>query len=159
MALVQIEPGSAVNSSPVNSNFNYLNDLIAALTTTESGHYSTLSGNITNLISQVGGLQSPEIIDLGTATNPLLTNRSIHKITISGNTTFRLPSIGSSSVFSQMLVLVSMPTAYPIQLSNDLPNLKYFYNTQPDVSKAGFYTVLYEHSGTNWVAGAMFKGA
>ena len=90
-------------------------------------------------------------------TNPYLTDNSICGITISGNTTFNLPTTLSPGSFHQIFVLVNMPTVYTI----DLGTSYYFNNSAPDLSQAGTYNLYWEYDNIaqHWVVGCISKGA
>lgn len=111
-----------------------------------------VSGGVTT-VKQRGYNTEKEVIHLE-GTTPTLINNKEHEITITGNTTFTLPTVTSPD-FNQILVLVYMPTAYTLNLGTS----KYFYNSTPDMSQTGKYTLIYEYDGSNWVVGAMYKGA
>lgn len=90
-------------------------------------------------------------------TSPTLTNNRAHKITITGTTTFSLPS-GSSTEFKQMIVLLYMASAYSITLGPS-GSIKYFGGSAPNMSSAGYYTIIYEYDSIQscWVVGALKK--
>lgn len=95
-----------------------------------------------------------DVIILGTSGTQSLTNNRIHKITCSGNVTFSLPS-PDSNIFNQMLVLLYMSSAYTINLGTSV----YFTGSAPDMSNAGYYTIIYEYDNirSSWTVGALKK--
>lgn len=95
-----------------------------------------------------------DVIILGTSGTQTLTNNRIHKITCSGNVTFSLPS-PDSNIFNQMLVLLYMSSAYTINLGTSV----YFTGSAPDMSSAGYYTLIYEYDNirSSWTVGALKK--
>lgn len=91
-------------------------------------------------------------------TTVFLEDNSIHGITISGNTTFVLPtSLTPVSAFHQSLIQINMPTVYTI----DLGTSYFFNNTAPDLSQAGTYNLYWEYDNIagHWVCGCLGKGA
>lgn len=87
-------------------------------------------------------------------TNITLDDNTVHKLTLSGSTTFYLPSNLDGSKFHQMLVLCYMSTTYSI---SSLGTTHYFNNEAPDLDGKGTFTLIYEYDGSNWVVGALTK--
>lgn len=156
MALEDIGYGAIATSQILNDNFHYLDgrvDTVNGRVDTTNSNVTSLSNTVTNIQTTIGSIQNPTVVQL-TGTTPTLTANKEHSIEITGNTTFTLPVITDATKFHQMLVLVDMPTAYTLNLGTS----KYFYDSEPDMSSAGKYTLIYEYNGSNWVVGAMFKG-
>ena len=86
-----------------------------------------------------------------------LDDNTANKISLTGSVTFSLPSISDTSVFHQILVQLYMPSAYTISLGTSY----YFGGTAPDMSTAGYYTLLYEYDSLRgvWVVGAVNKAS
>lgn len=94
-----------------------------------------------------------ELIELYGTSVELQDNKA-HSINITGATTFILPHVHGNTKFHQMLVLVSMPTAYSLNLGTT----HYFNNSAPFMSSTGDYTLIYEWNGYDWVVGSLYKG-
>ena len=142
--LIEFQSGTLAKASEVNYNFNevvnYVDDIFPFINSQiETG----LTGKFTFADS---------IVSLS-GTNVTLSNNKGHRITISGNTTFVLPSQAVGKM-SQMLVQVALPEIYSI----DLGTTHYFYDTAPSLTEIGEYDIIYEHNGSNWVVGAIYKG-
>lgn len=90
-------------------------------------------------------------------TSITLTDNSINTLTLSGNTTFTLPTVSNTAIFHQILVQVNMPTAYTIILGTST----YFGGSAPDLSNTGNYNLIYEYDNAlqAWVVGCVSKGA
>ena len=122
-----------------------ISDLAAVAT---SGDYQT-AAQVNSLISALNNIKS-----LSSSGTISLTDNTIHRITVTGTVTFSLPSSLSSSLFHQMLVQLYMASVYTINLGTS----KYFSNESPDLKTAGYYNIIYEHNGSSWVVGAIYKG-
>ena len=129
-----------------------------------SGTDANLAFNITSALNNNwdiidNSVIKGNIIELS-GTSPTLTNNRAHKITITGTTTFSLPS-GSSTEFKQMVVLLYMASAYSISLAQSGTTIKYFGGTAPNMSSAGYYTIIYEYDSIQncWVVGALKKAS
>lgn len=124
-----------------------------------SGTDANLAFNITSALNNNwdiidNSVMKGSIIELS-GTSPTLTNNRAHKITITGTTTFSLPS-GSSTEFKQMVVLLYMSSVYTISLGTNV----YFGGTTPSMSSAGYYTIIYEYDSvrSSWTVGVLKKG-
>lgn len=97
-----------------------------------------------------------EGINVLTGTSITLTDNSINTLGVSGNTTFTLPTVTDTTIFHQILIQMSMATAYTI----DLGTTTYFGGTAPDLSTAGNYNLIYEYDNalSEWVVGCINKG-
>lgn len=115
--------------------------------TNDSGYQTATQVN--SLISALNNIKS-----LSSSGTISLTDNTIHRITVTGTVTFSLPSSLSSSLFHQMLVQLYMASVYTINLGTS----KYFSNESPDLKTAGYYNIIYEHNGSSWVVGAIYKG-
>ncbi len=83
-----------------------------------------------------------------------LADNSINRISIIGSVTFVLPEITDNAVFHQILIQLYMKSAMVINLGTT----KFFNEKIPDLSTAGYYNIIYEHDGTNWICGVLTKG-
>ena len=115
--------------------------------TNDSGYQT--AAQVNSLISALNNIKS-----LSSSGTISLTDNTIHRITVTGTVTFSLPSSLSSSLFHQMLVQLYMASVYTINLGTS----KYFSNESPDLKTAGYYNIIYEHNGSSWVVGAIYKG-
>jgi hypothetical protein len=159
--LITIAPSSEVNAEPLDDNFKYLNGRINDVTstaTTNTTSINSLSSTINSLVNMpIDTLTQTETLDGYTVA---LTDGKIGKTTIADKTTFILPTVSSSDVYHQIMVLMSMPTAKTIAFSAaDSSTVKYFNGAVPDFSEAGNYTIVCEYDGSNWVVGAVIKKA
>lgn len=82
-----------------------------------------------------------------------LTDNAIHRITVSEDCTFALPTITDNTTFHQILVQLKLEN----EVSINLGTYKYFDLQEPNMSVIGNYNLIYEHDGTNWVVGCMRK--
>ncbi len=109
---------------------------------------------VNSLVTNVAyDLKNTPIVFLS-GTNVTLTDNSVHKIPITANTTFHVPTVTDVTRFHQMLVLLYMPTAYTIDFGT---NGNYFWGYSPDMTRAGYYTVIYEFDGTDWYVGVLYR--
>lgn len=85
----------------------------------------------------------------------LLTNK-IYTLTLSGNITFSLPQ-ATDDVLNQIEVQLYMPSVYTINLGTTT----YFGGEVPDISEAGYYTIIYEYDNIHsvWVVGSLKKAS
>lgn len=100
-------------------------------------------------------LLSRPLVNIGLAHGSVsLTNNAEHKIIANGNVTFSLPT-GSSTTFGEILVELYMASVYTINLGATV----YFNGIAPDMSSAGYYTIIYEYDSIRdeWVVGALKK--
>ena len=83
-----------------------------------------------------------------------LSDNTVNSITATGTVTFSLPNISDAEQFHQIVVLLYMSSAVTINLGTSY----YFGRLAPDMSEAGYYTIIYEYDGSHWVVGALNKG-
>lgn len=88
----------------------------------------------------------------GTGTVTLDTN-TINRVTVTGDLTFTLPT-PTADIFNQILVQVSMPTLYNVDLGTSYT----FNNVLPSLTETGNYNLIFEHDGSNWYVGIIEKG-
>jgi len=116
---------------------------------------SALGTSILNLVNtKVATADAKEIISLSTSGAITLTNNSVHKVSAAGAITFTLPT-GTTTNFGQMLVELYLPSVYTITLGTSY----YFGGKSPDMSAAGYYTIIYEYDAVRggWVVGVLKK--
>ena len=84
-----------------------------------------------------------------------LSDNSVNKITASGAITFSLPSVSDNTKFHQILVQLYMSSVYSINLGTS----NYFNASAPDMSTAGYYTIIWEYDSIRggWSVGAARK--
>jgi hypothetical protein len=85
-----------------------------------------------------------------------LSANNVYTITLSGNVTFSLPQ-ATAGVLNQIEIQLYMPSVYTI----DLGTTTYFGGEAPDISEAGYYTIIYEYDNIHsvWVVGALKKAS
>lgn len=106
-----------------------------------------------NLINSSTTSNEISITTLSTSGTISLKDNSINRISASGTVTFSLPS-ATSAKYHQILVQLTMSSVRTINLGTT----RYFNGEAPDLSKAGLYNIFYEHNGTYWTVGAIYKG-
>ena len=111
------------------------------------------SGGIYTALETKADSTTP-IVTLASSGTISLSDNSINRINCTGNTTFSLPTIADNTIFHQILVQLTMTTAYTITLGTTY----YFNKTSPDLTSAGEYNIIYEYDGTNSVCGSVTKG-
>ena len=118
--------------------------------------YPSAKATYSFVSAEIENVKNPKVIQL-TGTIPTLTDNARHAITITGDTTFTLPTVTDNTIFHQMLVEMSMPTVRTIQWGTDV----YFWGEAPDLTNTGSYTVIYEYdlNDLTWVVGALYKSA
>ncbi len=86
-----------------------------------------------------------------------LNANTLYQMTISGETTFTLPSTVNTTKHNQIKILANLSVVSAINFGTD----KYFNCEAPDMSEAGFYDIYidYDPHQASWVAGAIRKGA
>lgn len=86
-----------------------------------------------------------------------LNANTLYKMTISGATTFSLPSTVNAEKHNQIKILANLSVVSAINFGTT----KYFNCEAPDMSEAGFYDIYidYDPHQSSWVAGAIRKGA
>ena len=83
-----------------------------------------------------------------------LADNSINRISVTSSTTFVLPEVTDNTVFHQILVQLYMSSARTINLGTD----KFFNDNIPSLAITGYYNIVYEHDGTDWICGVLTKG-
>lgn len=86
-----------------------------------------------------------------------LNANTLYKMTISGETTFSLPSTVNAEKHNQIKILANLSVVSAINFGTD----KYFNCEPPDMTEAGYYDIYvdYDPHQSSWVAGAIRKGA
>ena len=87
-----------------------------------------------------------------------LTDNTAYKIeNANGAITFTLPTISDTAKFHQIVIQLYMASAQTINLSTTY----YFTGEAPDMSEAGYYTIIYEYDNTksSWAVGALKKAS
>ena len=100
---------------------------------------------------------SPDIITLARSGAIELLDNTINAINISDNVQFSLPTITDYSKFHQIMVQVYMASVKTISFGTTY----YFNGEAPDVSEAGYYTVIYEFDSwkKQWAVGVLKKAS
>ncbi|MCD7779119.1 MAG: hypothetical protein LUH05_00395 [Candidatus Gastranaerophilales bacterium] len=68
--------------------------------------------------------------------------------------TIVLPEITDTDKYHQILVQID----YQNSVTLDLGTTYFFNQEEPDFSNTGAYNLVYEHNGSNWCAGCIYKG-
>lgn len=86
-----------------------------------------------------------------------LNANTLYKMTISGETTFTLPSTVNAEKHNQIKILTNLSVVSAINFGTT----KYFNCEAPDMSEAGFYDIYidYDPHQASWVAGVIRKGS
>lgn len=86
-----------------------------------------------------------------------LNANTLYQMTISGATTFSLPSTVNTTKHNQIKILANLSVVSAINFGTT----KYFNCEAPEMSEAGFYDIYidYDPHQSSWVAGAIRKGA
>ena len=101
---------------------------------------------------------SPDITAISATSGTVSLNaNTLYKMTISGATTFTLPSTVNATKHNQIKILANLSVVSAINFGTT----KYFNCEAPDMSEAGFYDIYidYDPHQSSWVAGAIRKGA
>lgn len=101
---------------------------------------------------------SPDITAISATSGTVALNaNTLYKMTISGATTFTLPSAVNATKHNQIKILTNLSVVSAINFGTT----KYFNCEAPDMSEAGFYDIYidYDPHQSSWVAGAIRKGA
>ena len=126
--------------------------LAGKLGTTETAAKATADENGNNIINTY--LKKNEnVTTLATSGTIALADNSVNRITPTDAVTFSLPTITDHTVFHQILVQMNLTAAYAINLGAST----YFAEEAP-AFEIGYYDIIYEHNGSNWVVGAIKKG-
>lgn len=99
--------------------------------------------------------RAQEIIILETSGSISLLDNTINSINVSDNVTFTLPLIEDNTKFHQILVQMYMASVKAINLGTT-----YYINEEaPDLSKNGYYTIIYEYDSikNEWAVGVLKK--
>jgi len=88
---------------------------------------------------------------LSTSGTVSLKDNSVYRITQTAAITFSLPTSLNNSLFHQILVQLNLSTVYTVSLGTS----KYFGSSVPSFSEIGMYDIVFEHNGSNWVAGSI----
>ena len=95
------------------------------------------------------------IVRTNVSGNFSLSDGTGYAITLSGNTTFVLPTVTDLSRYHKILVQLKK-TSQTVTLGTD----KYFNNVAPSLSSSGMYDLTYEYDNNAnvWVVDVVYKG-
>lgn len=113
---------------------------------------------LTDAIEKKIDEHSPDITEISATSGTVSLNaNTLYKMTISGETTFSLPSTVNAEKHNQIKILANLSVVSAINFGTT----KYFNCEPPDMSEAGFYDIYvdYDPHQSSWVAGAIRKGA
>lgn len=113
---------------------------------------------LTDAIEKKIDEHSPDITAISATFGTVSLNaNTLYKMTISGETTFTLPSMVNATKHNQIKILTNLSVVSAINFGTT----KYFNCEAPDMSEAGFYDIYidYDPHQSSWVAGAIRKGA
>lgn len=113
---------------------------------------------LTDAIEKKIDEHSPDITAISATSGTVSLNaNTLYKMTISGETTFTLPSAVNAEKHNQIKILANLSVVSAINFGTT----KYFNCEAPDMSEAGFYDIYidYDPHQSSWVAGAIRKGA
>ena len=112
---------------------------------------------LTDAIEKKIDEHSPDITAISATSGTVSLNaNTLYKMTISGETTFTLPSAVNATKHNQIKILANLSVVSAINFGTT----KYFNCEAPDMSEAGFYDIYidYDPHQSSWVAGAIRKG-
>lgn len=112
---------------------------------------------LTDAIEKKIDEHSPDITAISATSGTVSLNaNTLYKMTISGATTFTLPSAVNATKHNQIKILTNLSVVSAINFGTT----KYFNCEAPDMSEAGFYDIYidYDPHQSSWVAGAIRKG-
>ena len=113
---------------------------------------------LTDAIEKKIDEHSPDITAISATSGTVSLNaNTLYQMTISGETTFSLPSTVNAEKHNQIKILANLSVVSAINFGTT----KYFNCEAPDMSEAGFYDIYidYDPHQSSWVAGAIRKGA
>ena len=113
---------------------------------------------LTDAIEKKIDEHSPDITVISATSGTVSLNaNTLYKMTISGATTFTLPSTVNATKHNQIKILTNLSVVSAINFGTT----KYFNCEAPDMSEAGLYDIYidYDPHQSSWVAGAIRKGA
>ena len=113
---------------------------------------------LTDAIEKKIDEHSPDITAISATSGTVSLNaNTLYQMTISGETTFSLPSTVNAEKHNQIKILANLSIVSAINFGTT----KYFNCEAPDMSEAGFYDIYldYDPHQSSWVAGAIRKGA
>lgn len=113
---------------------------------------------LTDAIEKKIDEHSPDITAISATSGTVSLNaNTLYKMTISGETTFSLPSTVNAEKHNQIKILANLSVVSAINFGTD----KYFNCEPPDMTEAGYYDIYidYDPHQSSWVAGAIRKGA
>lgn len=113
---------------------------------------------LTDAIEKKIDEHSPDITAISATSGTVSLNaNTLYKMTISGATTFTLPSMVNATKHNQIKILTNLSVVSAINFGTT----KYFNCEAPDMSEAGLYDIYidYDPHQSSWVAGAIRKGA
>lgn len=133
----------------------YSKNIIGSLDNLETTDKTNIVSAINENTEAINDYILVPINTLETSGTITLADNSINKITLSGNTTFTLPTVTDDTVYHQILVQLSASSNYQV----DLGTSHYFGNSLPIIS-TGQYDLIYEYdpTGLGWVCGVITKG-
>lgn len=113
---------------------------------------------LTDAIEKKIDEHSPDITAISATSGTVSLNaNTLYQMTISGETTFSLPSTVNAEKHNQIKILANLSVVSAINFGTT----KYFNCEAPDMTEAGYYDIYidYDPHQSSWVAGAIRKGA
>lgn len=113
------------------------------------------ASDVTTSINAINTLTKIPMSSLTYASTISLDTNTAYTLTLTGDVTFTLPS-PTANKLNQIEIQLYMASVYTIALGTSY----YFGGSAPDMSKAGYYSIIYEYDNlqSQWIAGAIKKG-
>lgn len=126
----------------------------------EEQEYTALAGQIQDVLSELQTIKdsagkTPVVTLENTSGTIQLQDGAVNVVTISGSTTFELPTVGDN-YFHQILVQLTLDRISTINLGTSLV----FNSEAVDLSETGKYNLIYEYDNNSnqWAVGGIIKG-
>ena len=139
----------------IDNEFATINDISSYLTT---NHYMT--EDAVNAKFEIYNPTIPMTTLTGVSGNQSLTDNTGYSMSVTGATTFELPTPTDTSILHKIFIQLSMSPAQTITLAQSGVTLNYFDGIVPSMSVAGMYNIMYEYdnASSRWVVGVLYKG-
>ena len=139
----------------IDNEFATINDISSYLST---HHYMT--EDAVNAKFEVYNPTIPMTTLTGVSGNQSLTDNTGYSMSVTGATTFELPTPTDTSILHKIFIQLSMSPAQTITLAQSGVTLNYFDGIVPSMSVAGMYNIMYEYDNAagRWVVGVLYKG-
>ena len=114
------------------------------------------AGDVSTSINSIESLTKISMVSLTYDSTIALATNTAYTLTLAGDITFTLPN-PTAGKLNQIEIQLYMDSVYSLTLGTSY----YFGGSAPDMSTAGYYSIIYEYDWlqSQWIVGAMKKAS